>query len=68
MYLWQEGSYEHIMKATELEYLQYFYSSVRPCLGPADDDIVSSIKQNFKEDTGKQLPEGYELEEDEDES
>ena len=45
------------MKATELEYLQYFYSAAD--FGPADSDVRYIIKEQFKEQTGKELPEGY---------
>lgn len=47
-------------KATELEYLQYFYDHVD--FGPADDDARYSIEQNFVRETGKSLPQGYERE------
>ena len=46
-------------KASELEYLQYFYSAAGECFGPADDDIYDAIKRNFKKWKGKSLPEGY---------
>ena len=41
-------------RATELEYLQYFYAVAD--FVPADEDIRYMIKQRFKEDTGKELP------------
>lgn len=44
-------------RATELEYLQYFYAVAD--FGPADEDIRYMIKQKFKEETGKELPIGY---------
>ena len=44
-------------RATELEYLRYFYNIAD--FGPADEDIRYMIKQRFKEDTGKELPIGY---------
>lgn len=43
--------------ATELEWLQFFYSGAD--FGPADSDVRDWIKQSFIEETGKQLPEGY---------
>jgi hypothetical protein len=49
------------MRATELEYLQYFYDAAGDCFGPADDDVYEAIKQNFVKHKGKELPEGYEV-------
>lgn len=46
--------------AEEVEYLRFFYEKVYPCLGPADDDIIDSIKEQFEKKTGKALPPGYE--------
>lgn len=46
--------------ATELEFLQYFYSAAGDCFGPADADVYDAIKENFKRWKGKELPEGYE--------
>ena len=47
--------------ANELEWLRYFYDNCD--FGPAHNDVVDIIKENFIEDTGKMLPEGYEKEE-----
>lgn len=49
--------------ATELEFLKFFFVRVRPCLGPADGDIVESIQKEFVEKTGKELPPEYAIEE-----
>jgi len=49
-------------EATELEFLRFFYEKVQPCLGPADGDIIESIKKEFTKKTGKELPFGYEIE------
>lgn len=49
----------NIEKLNELEFLRYFFGAVYPCLGPADSEIVDSIKQQFKKTTGKELPAGY---------
>jgi hypothetical protein len=46
-------------RATELEYLQYFYSAAGECFGPADDEIYDAIKRNFKKWVGKAMPVGY---------
>jgi hypothetical protein len=48
-------------RATELEWLQYFYQTAD--FGPAHEDVVSIIQDRFKEETGKDLPEGYEWDE-----
>lgn len=44
-------------RATELEYLRWFYQTVD--LGPAESDIRDSLNQLFKKETEKLLPEGY---------
>lgn len=43
--------------ATDLEFLEYFYAVAD--FGPADDDVRDIIKQQFEEETGKFVPEGY---------
>jgi len=45
-------------KATELEYLQWFYANAD--FGPADSDVRDIMNQEFVQDTEKELPEGYE--------
>ncbi|HBO3358209.1 TPA: hypothetical protein L4S42_006085 [Pseudomonas aeruginosa] len=45
-------------KATELEFLKFFF--VEADFGPADGDVRYIIAERFKEQTGKDLPEGYE--------
>lgn len=52
-------------QATELEFLKFFFDKVRPCLGPADDDIIRNIKEQFMKKTGKSLPQEYAIEEEE---
>jgi hypothetical protein len=47
-------------RATELEWLRYFYETAD--FGPAHEDVVNIIENRFKEETGKDLPEGYEYE------
>lgn len=42
----------------ELEFLRFFFEEVRPALGPADDDIVGAICDQWEEN-GNQLPGGY---------
>ena len=44
-------------KATELEYLQWFYANAD--FGPADSDVRYYMDESFKEDTNKDIPEGY---------
>jgi len=41
----------------ELEYLQWFHG--RADFGPADSDVRDMYNQQFKDETGKDLPEGY---------
>ncbi len=48
---------------TELEFLRYFYEKVPNYLGPADSEIMQSLKESFKKRTKKALPKGYEREE-----
>lgn len=43
-------------RASELNWLQWFYCNT-------DSDIRNQLKQDFMDDTGLQLPEGYELDE-----
>ena len=45
-------------RATELEYLQWFYENAD--FGPADGDVREIMDREFKKETGKELPEGYE--------
>lgn len=44
-------------QATELEYLQWFYSNAD--FGPADSDVRYYMKKDFVRETGKSLPNGY---------
>ncbi len=48
---------ENKERATELEWLSWFHSWAD--LGPADSDVRDALKQKFKAETGKLLPEGY---------
>lgn len=50
-----------LKKATELEFLQYFYANAD--FGPADEDVKNIIKEDFIQHKRKQLPEGYEVNE-----
>lgn len=50
---------ENPKRATELEWLEYFYSAAGDAFGPAESDIYDSIKRYFMRSTGKRLPEGY---------
>ena len=45
----------------ELEYLRYFYDAVQPALGPADDDIIRMIQEEYEEETGNEVPKDYDL-------
>lgn len=46
-------------RATEFEFLSFFYGEAD--FGPADGDVRNIIKEAFVRSTGKELPEGYEL-------
>lgn len=49
------------VQATKLEYLEWFYQ--RADFGPGDGDVRAIMKEQFQEETGKSLPEGYNDEE-----
>lgn len=44
-------------QATELEFLQWFYSNAD--FGPADGDVREIMNRDFISETGKTLPDGY---------
>ncbi len=44
-------------RATELEYLKWFHQNVE--LGPGESDVKDEMKECFMQETGKNLPEGY---------
>jgi RsiW-degrading membrane proteinase PrsW (M82 family) len=48
-------------RATELEYLKWFY--LNAVFGPGECDVRYFLNKAFVEETGKALPEGYEDEE-----
>jgi len=50
-------------RATELEYLQWFYQNAD--FGPGDGDVRYFLDQEFQDETGLLLPEGYDNSEDE---
>lgn len=43
----------------EIEFLRLAFFRMYQCLGPADAEIVASIKQEFTDKTGKQVPGRY---------
>ncbi len=49
------------LKATELEYLKWFYREAD--FGPADEDVRDIMNESFVRATGKELPDGYKREE-----
>lgn len=49
------------MRATELEWLQWFYANAD--FGPGHGDVMHWLKQRFQEKSGKLLPEGYDEDE-----
>lgn len=44
-------------RATELEYLRWF--RINCDFGPAHEDVVRMLDADFREETGKELPEGW---------
>lgn len=44
-------------RATELEYLKFFFQEAD--FGPADSDVRDYIRERFMNETGKNLPAGY---------
>jgi len=46
-----------IERATELEYLKWF--RLNADFGPADGDVKDMINAGFIEETGKNIPEGW---------
>lgn len=49
-------------RATELEYLKWFRHNAD--FGPAEGDVIDSMNERFMEKTGKNLPEGWNFEQD----
>ena len=43
--------------ATELEFLKWFY--IECDFGPTHSDEMARMEENFKDETGKELPSGY---------
>ena len=44
-------------RATELEYLRWFVCNAD--FGPADEDVKQNMKEQFMEETGKNIPKGW---------
>ena len=44
-------------RATELEYLKWF--RIEADFGPADSDVKDHLNERFMEETGKNIPEGW---------
>jgi len=49
-------------RATELEYLKWF--RINADFGPADGDVKEQMDNDFMEETGKNLPNGWNLAQD----
>lgn len=49
-------------RATELEYLTWF--RIKADFGPAHSDVITMLNQAFMNQTGMNIPEGYNLAED----
>jgi hypothetical protein len=50
---------ESMERATELEYLTWFRVSAD--FGPADSDVIDAMNEDFMNETGKNLPEGWNI-------
>lgn len=44
-------------EATELEFLQWFYKNCD--FGPAHEDVIDIMREQFEKREGKKVPEGY---------
>lgn len=44
-------------RATELEYLKWFRHNAD--FGPAEGDVVDALNQRFMDETGKNIPDGW---------
>ena len=44
-------------RATNLEYLEWFRNHAD--FGPAESDIIDAMNERFMEETGKNLPKGW---------
>jgi hypothetical protein len=49
------------MRATKEEWFEWFYYNCD--FGPADSDVRYLLKQHFMKVTGKEMPEGWDVEE-----
>ena len=48
--------------ATELEYLKWFYNNCD--FGPAHEDVIDILNEEFEQKTGKKVPVDYYYDED----
>ncbi len=46
-------------RASELEWLRYFYDEAQLVFGPANSDVTNIIIEDFEKETGKRVPKGY---------
>ena len=49
-------------RASELEYLKWF--RIHADFGPAESDVIDIMNENFMDETGKNLPEGWNYQQD----
>ena len=49
-------------RASELEYLKWF--RIHADFGPAEGDVIDDMNEQFMDETGKNLPEGWNLQQD----
>lgn len=45
------------IRASELEYLKWFRCNAD--FGPAESDVIDSLNEKFMDETGKNIPEGW---------
>jgi hypothetical protein len=50
------------LRATKEEWLEWFYFNAD--FGPADDDVRHYLMEDFMKETGKEMPEGWDDEDD----
>lgn len=46
-------------RASELEWLRFFYDEAQEVFGPANSDVTEIIIEGFEKESGKRVPKGY---------
>lgn len=55
----REKEDKQIAEKEELKFLRFFYGQVDDFLGTASDDCYDLLNEQYKETTGREVPEGY---------